>query len=62
MPVMPICVEDQMEINVTLFSLMGALDVSSLKWQSLKVEPLPNKDDIRDYNRFKNLTPDRDTF
>lgn len=42
MPVMPVCVKDHFEISVTLFSLMGALEIPSVKWQSLKVEPLPN--------------------
>lgn len=39
---------------------MGALDRSSLKWLPLRIEPLPNQNDIRDYNRVKNLTPNRD--
>eukprot|EP00347_Sterkiella_histriomuscorum_P020090 403339144 len=62
MPIMPICIDDCFEVSVTLLNLMGTLDFNSVKWQSLKVEPLPDQDDVRDYNRFKNLTPNRDLF
>jgi len=62
MPIVPLCVGDSFEISITLLSLMGALDRQSVKWQSLKVEPMPKLDDVRDYNRFKNLTPNRDMF
>lgn len=33
-----------------------------MKWQPLRIEPMPSQDDVRDYNRFKNLTPNRDLF
>ena len=62
MPIMPICSGDSFTISMTLISLMGCLDVPSVRWMPLKVEALPNMDDVRDYNRFKNLTPDRDMF
>ena len=41
---------------------MGSLDTQSLKWLPIRLEPQPPKDDVRDYNRFKNLTPNRDLF
>lgn len=58
-PVTPICVSDFAEVSVTLMSLMGALDLSSLYWQHPKFEPMPNQSDIRQYNRSENMTPDR---
>ncbi len=41
---------------------MGSLDFTALEWNHLQIESLPNQDDVRDYNRFKNLTPNRDLF
>ncbi|CDW85380.1 UNKNOWN [Stylonychia lemnae] len=59
-PIVPICVEDNIEISLTLISLMGVLDTDTVRWQSLKIESQPDQNDIRDYNRFKMLTPNRD--
>ena len=41
---------------------MGTLEIPSVKWLPLRFEPQPPKDDVRDYNRFKNLTPQRDLY
>lgn len=41
---------------------MGTLDTNSVKWLPLKFEKQPPADDVRDYNRFKNLIPTRDLF
>lgn len=54
---MPLCVNDSAEISLTLFSLMGSLDLESVKFQPLTYAKQPNQDDIRDYNRFKFLAP-----
>ena len=40
-------------------SLMGVIDMSSILWRPLVFEPLPDQEDIRNYNRVKNMTPDR---
>jgi hypothetical protein len=45
---------------MTILSLMGRLDPESILWQPISIEAQPDRDDIRDYNRFKNLTPTRD--
>ena len=58
-PVTPICVNDYAEISVTLMSLMGCLDISTINWQSLKFEKMPDQGDIRHYNRSKYIAPDR---
>ena len=59
---MPVCVEDDFEISINLQSLIGCLDIPSVKWLPIKVEGQPPLNDVRDYNRFKNLTPNRDLF
>lgn len=59
---MPVCVGDSFEISLTLQSLMGTMDLKSVTWFPMKVEKQPNLEDTRDYNRFKNLTPQRDLF
>ena len=41
---------------------MGVLDVETILWRPLVFEALPEQDDIRNYNRVKNLTPDRNKF
>lgn len=41
---------------------MGCLDINSVKWLPIKSKPQPPQDDVRDYNRFKNLTPNRDLY
>ena len=53
---------DFAEVSVTLMSLMGALDLQSLYWQHPKFEPVPDQGDIRQYNRSKNMTPDRNNL
>ena len=59
-PVIPICAEDYVEISITIMSLMGVLDVSTLEWKPCFFEQLPDQEDIRNYNRLKSMTPDRD--
>ena len=59
---MPVCVGDSFEISLTLQSLMGSMDLKSVTWFPMRVEKQPNLEDTRDYNRFKNLTPQRDLF
>ena len=61
-PVIPVCVDDYVEISVTLMSLMGVLDSSSILWKPCFFEQLPDQEDIRNYNRLKSMTPDRDKF
>ena len=61
-PVIPICAEDYIEISVTIMSLMGVIDPSSIQWKPCFFEQLPDQDDIRNYNRLKSMTPDRNKF
>ena len=62
MPVTPICVGDRAQISLALASLMGSIDLASIEWQPLMVEPLPSQNTIRNYNRSYNITPDRNKF
>ena len=39
---------------------MGVLDISTLEWKPCFFEQLPEQEDIRNYNRLKSMTPDRD--
>jgi hypothetical protein len=32
MPIVPICIEDNFEISLTLISLMGVIDTETVKW------------------------------
>jgi hypothetical protein len=41
---------------------MGSLLLPSVNFLGLSVSAQPALDDVRDYNRFKNLTPERDLF
>ena len=43
-------------------SLMGVLDVKTIQWRPIVFEQLPDSEDIRNYNRVKNMTPDRNKF
>ena len=61
-PVTPVCAEDFVEISVTIMSLMGVLDCKSLEWKPCYFEQLPDQEDIRNYNRLKSMTPDRNKF
>jgi len=61
-PIIPVCVEDTVEVSVTLMSLMGVMELSSIEWQAIEKEPIPGQDDIRNYNRVKNMGPDRNRF
>ena len=61
-PVTPICAGDYIEISITLMSLMGIVDPKSISWQPPRFDELPPEDDIRNYNRVKNMTPDRNKF
>jgi len=61
-PVIPICAEDFVEISVTIMSLMGVLDPASIEWKPCFFEQLPDQEDIRNYNRLKSMTPDRNKF
>ena len=61
-PVTPICVGDTIEISITLMSLMGVVDTSSIQWLRPELAPLPEQEDIRNYNRVKNMGPDRNRF
>ena len=47
-----------MEVSVTIMSLMGIMDMDSIEWRPIVFEPLPDQEDIRNYNRVKNMTPD----
>lgn len=38
-----VCVDDRVEIAVNLFNAMGLVDVSQVRWQPLKVFPLPKR-------------------
>lgn len=40
-------------------SLMGSLQIDSLKWNPLVTESIPHQEAIRNYNRSQNMTPDR---
>lgn len=62
MPIMPICTGDSFTLSLTLISLMGCLEIPSVRWMPLRIEAHPVWDDVRNYNRFKNLTPDRDMY
>lgn len=42
MPVTPISVGDIAEISIPMYSLMGAVDINSIEWQSLLTERLPD--------------------
>ena len=61
-PTVSICAEDYVEISVTIMSLMGVLDPKTIAWRELLFEVLPEQEDIRNYNRLKSLTPDRNKF
>ena len=61
-PVSQVCAEDYVEVSVTIMSLMGVMDMSSIEWRPIVFEPLPDQEDIRNYNRVKNMTPDRNKF
>jgi hypothetical protein len=61
-PLVPICTGDSFEISITLLSLMGVLDPQSVSWNHLAIEQLPSNDDVRNYNRAKNITPYRDLY
>lgn len=39
---------------------MGVLDINTLEWKPCFFEQLPDQEDIRNYNRLKSMTPDRD--
>ena len=41
---------------------MGIVDTSTILWHPILFEALPEQEDIRNYNRYKNLTPDRNKF
>ena len=60
MPTVSICAEDNVEISVTMLSLMGIVDPTSIQWKPIVFEVIPEQEDIRNYNRYKNLTPHRD--
>lgn len=62
MPIVPICINDSVEISITLLSFMGSLKISSIQWQKMSMQPLPRQADIRNYNRSQNMTPDRNLF
>jgi len=61
-PTVSICAEDYAEVSVTIMSLMGVVDTNSIRWRPNLFEALPEQEDIRNYNRYKNLTAERDTF
>jgi hypothetical protein len=41
-PVTPICVNDFVEVSITLMSLMGTLKFQTIKWNPLITEPIPD--------------------
>lgn len=59
MPIVPVCINDSIEISITLLSFMGSVNIASIQWQKLSFQPLPRQSEIRNYNRVINLTPDR---
>lgn len=61
-PVIPICAEDNIEISITMMSLMGVLDCETIVWKPCFFDTLPEQEDIRNYNRLKSMTPDRNKF
>jgi hypothetical protein len=61
-PVIPICAEDYCEISITIMSLMGVVDPRTILWKPVFFEQLPDQEDIRNYNRLKSMTPDRNKF
>ena len=61
-PVVPVCAEDYVEISVTIMSLMGVVDTRSVTWKPIIFDHIPDQEDIRNYNRLKSMTPDRDKF
>ena len=61
-PVTPVCAEDYVEISVTIMSLMGVVDTRSISWKPIIFDLIPDQEDIRNYNRLKSMTPDRDKF
>lgn len=42
MPVTPVTAGDIVEISIPMYSLMGAVDIHSIEWQSLLTERLPD--------------------
>jgi hypothetical protein len=40
--VTPICVNDFVEVSITLMSLMGTVKFQTIKWNSLITEPIPD--------------------
>ena len=54
------CAGDEVEISVTVMSLMGVLDCQTIEWNDLYFEELPVWDEVFNYNRLKSLTPNRD--
>ena len=43
-------------------SLMGVVDTRSISWKPIIFDLIPDQEDIRNYNRLKSMTPDRDKF
>jgi hypothetical protein len=56
------CVGDNLEISVTLLSLMGSTNINSIEWLPLKIDKQPKLSDVRDYNRYANLTANRNLY
>lgn len=61
-PTVAICADDYAEISVTLMSLMGVMDLTQVQWRPIVFEVIPEQEDIRNYNRLKSLTPDRNKY
>lgn len=62
MPVIPICSQDYAEVSVTIMSLMGVLNQSTIDWKPCYFQPLPDQEDIYNYNRLKSMTPNRNKY
>ena len=45
-----------------MMSLMGIVDPKTIQWHPILFERIPEQEDIRNYNRLKSLTPDRNKF
>eukprot|EP00351_Strombidinopsis_sp_SopsisLIS2011_P006297 CAMPEP_0116882752 /NCGR_PEP_ID=MMETSP0463-20121206/15109_1 /TAXON_ID=181622 /ORGANISM="Strombidinopsis sp, Strain SopsisLIS2011" /LENGTH=137 /DNA_ID=CAMNT_0004536501 /DNA_START=2186 /DNA_END=2599 /DNA_ORIENTATION=+ len=61
-PTVPVCTGDYLEFSVSLMSLAGVVNPETIEWTDLVKRALPVQDDIRNYNRVKNMTPDRNKF
>ena len=45
-----------------MMSLAGVVNPKTIEWTDLVKRALPVQEDIRNYNRVKNMTPDRNKF